>query len=217
MNDILKKIKANSLITSAIYAVLGLVLLLKPELSANILCLAVGVVLVVCGAVYVILFLFNRDGSLYASSRLVMGIILAAVGVWIMLKPDLVTTIIPRIIGILICIHGVSDIGDAVTLHRNRYARWSAALILGLLTVVLGALLIWKPFDAYTTVVMLIGIFLLYDGISGIWITTRVSKTLRRVKKEAEAAAKAEAAAVDTDYQDVPTDPPADGAAPKSE
>jgi len=198
MKNISKKIKANALIVALIYAALGLVLLIWPDLSTNVLCTALGVVLILCGAVDVIIFLAGRDGSLYSGSHLVVGIILAVMGIYIMVQPSLVAIIVPRVIGVLLCIDGLSNVADAITLHRCSYARWAAALILGLLTLGLGALLIYDPFDAFTLVVQLIGAFLLFDGITDFWITTRVSKVQRQIQKDQEREAKA----VDTEFQD---------------
>ena len=202
MRELFKRIKTNSIITSGIYALLGLVLLLWPGLSANVLCLALGVVLAVCGVVDILIFLANRDGSLYAGFHLVLGIILAAVGVWLMASPTLIAVLIPRIIGVLICIHGVSDAGYAATLRRGGDPRWSTALILGLVTLALGAVLVVDPFDAFTTVVRVIGAFLLYDGVIGVWISVRVGKTLKQAVLDAEAAA----SAVDVEYRDADHD-----------
>lgn len=197
MYDFLKKIKTNAFITAVLYAALGLVLLIWPALSTNVLCTALGLVLVLCGVVDMFVFLGNRDGSLYAGFHLVLGIILTAVGVWLMARPTLVAVILPRIIGVLICIHGASDLGSAVTLRKNGYSRWTTVLVLGLVTLALGAVLVVSPFETFTTVVRLIGLFLLYDGVSDLWITSRVSKTLRQAAK----AAQAEKDAVDVDFR----------------
>jgi uncharacterized membrane protein HdeD (DUF308 family) len=196
MSDLLKKIKTNSLVTAAVYTILGLALLVWPGLSASIFCTALGLVLLLCGLVDIVTFLLHRDGSLYGSVHLIVGIILAVVGVYVMTRPSLVTVVIPRIVGILICIHGISDVGDAISLHRSGYGRWSTALLLGLLTVVLGGVLIANPFGAFATVVRVIGGFLLYDGVSDLWIASRVSKVARQVKSDAEA----QASAIDVDY-----------------
>lgn len=50
-----------------------------------------------------------------------------------------------------------------------------------------GILLICRPFAAIDTVVMLIGVFLIYDGLSNIWIVSRVSKNARILRQEMEA------------------------------
>lgn len=196
MNGFLKKIKTNSLVNAVAYTVLGLVLILWPVTSASMLCLALGAVLLLCGIIDVILFLTHRDGSLYSGGMLVLGIILAAMGAWIIASPQLVAVLVPRVIGVLICIHGVGDIGDAVTLRRAAYPRWTAALILGLVTLVLGAVLVFYSFTVLSTIVRIIGFFLLYDGVSDIWITGQVSKAAKQAAKDAEAQANA----VDADF-----------------
>ncbi|MCI2058925.1 MAG: DUF308 domain-containing protein [Oscillibacter sp.] len=198
MNSFLKKIKTNSLITAALYTVLGVVLLAWPGLSADIFCTVLGAVLVACGVVDILLFLTHRDGSLYSGGCLVLGVILAVVGIYIIVRPALVQLAIPVVVGVLICVHGFVDVGNAVTLRRSGYPRWGTALVLGLLTLALGAVLIFRPFSAFQSAVRVIGVFLLYDGISDIWIVSRVSKTLRQAAKDAGA----ESGAVDVDYTD---------------
>lgn len=199
MNSLLKRIKTNALLTAALYAALGLVLLFRPELSATVLCTALGLILVVCGLIDIAVFLRNRDGSLYAGAHLVIGIILAAVGIWLMSRPTLISVVIPRIIGALICVHGASDLGDAITLRKNGASHWSTALLLGLVTLALGAVLLLNPFETFTTVVRIIGLFLLYDGISDIWIAAQVGKAIRQAEKDSNAARNA----VDVEYRDV--------------
>ena len=180
MRDFLKQIQANALLSAALYTLLGLVL-------------------TICGVINILVFLSHRDGTLYAGFLLITGIILAVVGIWLMARPTLVTVIIPRIIGLLVCVHGFRDIRDTLSLKKSGSSRWTAALLLGAVTLVLGAILVLAPFEAFTTVVRLIGAFLIYDGISDIWITTQVSKAVRDAAKASNAARDA----VDVEYRDV--------------
>ena len=205
MKNLLKRIKTNAVISAAAYMLLGIVLLVWPELSTNVLCTALGAVLLVCGIVDILDFVLHRDGSLYYALRLIIGIILSAVGVWLLFQPTLIAVVIPRIIGILICFHGCKDFGDALTLRKNKSPRALAALILGLITILLGAVLVVNPFSAFTTVVRIIGLVLIYDGASDLWITAQVSHAIRLAEKELPKDV------VDVDYQDVANeDPPED-------
>lgn len=202
MSDFAKKVKTNSLISALLCVVLGLILLIWPGTAISVLNTLLGAVLAAAGAIDIVLFLAGHDNTLYGVSRLVIGVLLAVFGIWVMVRPGLLAVIIPRVIGALICVHGIADIGSAVTLHRNEYSKWSAALIMGLLTVVLGAVLIFKPTGSFETVLRFIGAFLVYDGASDVWIVSRVSKTIRQAKSDADAVADA----LDVDFQDV-TDP----------
>ncbi len=187
MEGLLKKIKTNVVVSSALCVILGLVLVLRPGMSMRIVCTAVGVVLIVSGVMRMIAYFTARDGSLYSQANLIFGIVLAVVGVWIVMKPDKVMAIIPIIVGIVIAIHGLHNLQQAAELWRDKYDRWWVALILGVLTVGFGVLLVCRPFAAIDTVVMLIGFFLIYDGLSNVWIVSRVYKNAKMMKQEMEA------------------------------
>lgn len=187
MEGMLKKIKSNMILSSGLCAALGVVLVLWPGLSIQLVCKAVGVVLIVCGLLRLISFFIEHDGSMYTQSNLVLGIVFAVVGIWIVANPGRVLSLIPIIVGILIVIHGISKLQQAITLCKSQYSRWWLALLLAVLTLGLGLLLIFKPFAAIDTVVMLIGLFLIYDGVSNIWIVSRVAKTAKLAKQEAGA------------------------------
>ncbi len=187
MESLLKKIKTNVVVSSALCVILGLVLVFRPGLSMRIVCTAVGVVLIVSGVMRMIDYFTAKDGSLYSQANLVFGIILAVVGVWIVMRPEKVMAIIPIIVGIVIAIHGLHNLQQALELWRDKYDRWWTALMLGVLTVGFGVLLICRPFAAVDTVVMLIGFFLIYDGLSNVWIVSRIYKNAKMMKQEMEA------------------------------
>lgn len=184
---LLKKLKTNVVVSAALCILLGIVLVAWPDLSIQIVCTAVGAVLLIGGGVRLAVYFTAKDGSVYTQMNLIMGIVLAVVGVWILLQPGKVLAIIPIIVGIVIVLHGINNLQQAVTLCKEKYDKWWVALILGLLTVGFGVLLICRPFEALDTVVMLIGIFLIYDGISDIWIVSRLYRTAKMLKQEAEA------------------------------
>ena len=187
MEGLLKKIKTNVIISSALCVILGLVLVFRPGLSMRIVCTAVGAVLIVSGIMRMADYFTARDGSLYSQASLIFGIVLAVVGVWIVIKPDKVMAIIPIIVGIVIAIHGLHNLQQAARLWRDQYEKWWEALILGVLTVGFGVLLVCRPFAAIDTVVMLIGFFLIYDGISNVWIVSRMQKNAKILRQEMEA------------------------------
>lgn len=184
---LLKKLKTNVVVSAALCILLGVVLVAWPDLSIQIVCTAVGAVLLIGGGVRLAVYFTAKDGSVYTQMNLIMGIVLAVVGVWILLQPGKVLAIIPIIVGIVIVLHGINNLQQAITLCKEKYDKWWVALILGLLTIGFGVLLICRPFEALDTVVMLIGIFLIYDGISDIWIVSRLYRTAKMLKQEAEA------------------------------
>lgn len=184
MDNFLKKIKANYMVSAAFLALFGLVLLIWPKTSTTVICMALGCVLIVCGVIRLAVFWLNRDDSLYSTMNLVSGIVLVAVGVWIVVKPETIMVMVPIVIGIIVIFHSFHDFGQAANLYKAGYDKWWVALLLGLITAGLGILLAVNPFEAAETIVRVIGICLIYDGISDMWIVSRVAKTVKLARQE---------------------------------
>ena len=184
MERILKKIRTNVVISALICIALGAVLVIWPGMSVQVACMAIGAVLILNGISRLLNFIFKRDGSLFSQMNLIMGVIITVIGVWILLQPEKIIAMIPILVGIIIIIHGVNNLQQAVNLCKSQYDKWWVALLLGLLSVGFGILLICNPFQAIDTLVMFIGLFLIYDGISDIWIVSRVSYASKQIKQD---------------------------------
>lgn len=188
MERILKKIKANVIVSAVLCIVAGVVLVAWPGMSVYVACITIGAVITVSGIGRLIDFISNRDGSLFSQLNLITGIIITIIGVWILIRPGTIIALIPILVGIIIVIHGINNLQQAVMLCQNRYDKWWVALILGLVTAGFGILLIFNPFEAVNTLVMFIGLFLIYDGISDIWIVSRVSNVTKAFAEEIKEA-----------------------------
>ncbi len=116
-----------------------------------------------------------------------MGIIITVIGGWILLQPGTIIAMIPILVGIIIVIHGINNLQQSVSLCQNRYDKWWIALLLGIITIGFGVLLVFNPFAAVDTLIRFIGLFLIYDGASDIWIMSRVSRNVKQARQEMDA------------------------------
>lgn len=179
----IKSLKMNYSVTALICALLGLILLIWPGQTTQIACITVGAVLGIYGVLQIIFYLATKEKTMMSHGMMVFGIVLAVIGGFIVWKPETIMKAIPMIVGILIIIHGLHNGVQAIDLKKMGYSNWWIALLLAVLTVALGIILVCNPFDALDAVVRLIGIFLLYDGLSDMWILSRVFKTRRKNAK----------------------------------
>lgn len=76
---------------------------------------------------------------------LLAGIILTVLGGWIIFNPGVLIMMIPVVIGVVVTVHGVHNLIQAMELFKNNYSKWWVALLLGAVTVGLGVLLICNP------------------------------------------------------------------------
>lgn len=179
----IKSLKVNYSLSAVICVILGIVLLVWPGQSTQVVCMVLGIVLGGFGIVQIVLYLATQEKTMVSHSMMVLGIVLAVIGGWIVLKPDTIIKAIPMIVGILIVIHGLHNAVQAIDLKKMQYDNWWVALLLSILTVALGIVLICNPFTVVDTVVRLIGAFLIYDGLSDMWILSRVFKTKKNKEK----------------------------------
>lgn len=191
----IKSLKVNYSLSAVICVILGIVLLVWPGQSTQVVCMVLGIVLGGFGLIQIILYLATKEKTMVSHSMMMLGVVLAVIGGWIVLKPETIIKAIPMIVGILIVIHGLHNAVQAIDLKKMQYDNWWVALLLSLLTVALGVVLICNPFTIVDTVVRIIGAFLVYDGLSDMWILSRVFKT----KKNREKIIDTDAVIVDED------------------
>lgn len=191
----IKSLKVNYSLSAVICVILGIVLLVWPGQSTQVVCMVLGIVLGGFGLIQIILYLATKEKTMISHSMMMLGVVLAVIGGWIVLKPETIIKAVPMIVGILIVIHGLHNAVQAIDLKKMQYDNWWVALLLSLLTVALGVVLICNPFTVVDTVVRIIGAFLVYDGLSDMWILSRVFKT----KKNREKIIDTDAVIVDED------------------
>ena len=182
-----KSLRANYLISAVLCVLFGITLVVWPDISSKLVCIGFGCVLALTGAANLITFFVRKDGSLLSQINMLAGIVLLVLGGWIIFDPSVLMRIIPVVIGAIIAVHGGHNVLQAAELYKEKYDKWWVALLLGIVTIGFGALLIYNPFEAVNTMIVLIGVMLIYDGISDIWIISRVSKTVRAVAETMEA------------------------------
>lgn len=166
MKSIIQDMKHNYFVNAIIMVVLGLILVIWPDILGNILCYILGGALILMGVFHLIGFVRGERLGFYNKFSMLMGIVLVLLGIWVCAKPHVVLSIIPVVVGIIILIHGLMDIQYTLEIKRVGNSKWWIGLIAAIITVVLGILLILNPFAAYEVTMIIIGVAMLYDGCS---------------------------------------------------
>lgn len=187
MAEFLKGLKANYTVSAGLCMALGLVLLIWPGTTTRLVCMLLGSVLLAYGGFQTVVCLINKEKTFFSQGMLIFGIVVAVVGLWILLRPEMIIMAVPLIIGVLIIIHGVHNVIQAVELQKEAYDKWWLALFFGILTVIFGGLLVYNPFEAAEAAIRIIGVSLIYDGASDMWILSRVFKVKRHKEKVIDA------------------------------
>ena len=93
--SMVKKLKWNLILMSLLYVGLGIFLVMKPGTALNIVCYALGGVVLACAAVQLIRYFVVERGVFQSQLTLISGLICLALGVFLLLRSDIVVSILP--------------------------------------------------------------------------------------------------------------------------
>lgn len=171
--------KKSFVMASLAYVILGLVLLLFPDLTTGLICTAVGLILLAYGVVAVISFFAGSNGGFSFQFELVVGVFAAIVGAIFLLKPHMILSILPTIFGLYILIDGLTNLKRGMDMRSYGYAGWTTTLVLSVVSLVLGAVILWNPFSTHLLLVRIIGASFLYEGVADLWATHTLDKLMK--------------------------------------
>lgn len=164
MGERLKNLGLSFVLLAAVYAALGLVLLVWPVQVMDALCYLTGGVLLLYG-VFAILTFWRTEGRTAGHFlALCLGIVAAAVGVLLVVQPALFQSLLTVILGIYIAIDGLLNLKRALELRRMEHSSWPVCAGLSAASVALGLVVLFRPLLAGIALVRLIGAALLYIG-----------------------------------------------------
>lgn len=183
--EYIREVKKSFVILSVAYLVIGIVLLIWPDISVRSFCYVFGIAMIIFGGAYLIMYFTKDRLASVMQPDLVIGVIALATGFYILLKMEYMLEIIPFALGIVGLLGSIVKVQDALDLKRIGSKRWFLMLIFAAALFALGVLLIMNPFDEQQKlVVILIGVSLLIDGIGnliGIFWIGILFKKLKRV------------------------------------
>lgn len=168
MKRLLKQMKWETLLSSSLYIVLGVVALVIPDTMVKTLGYLIGILLIVAGAVSMICYLLREASQNYYRNDFGYGLVGIAVGILFLYKVEWIISLVPVILGILVVASGCRKLQDVIDMKRLGYGNWVTVLILAAVNVVLGVALIANSLDAALLFLQLVGAGLIFSGVTDI-------------------------------------------------
>ena len=186
MLDMIKELKKNMILLAVFYLVLGIILVLFPEGSGYAICYLIGGLTIIYGIFHLVLY--QRTKSPFVTYRydLVQGIIGLAIGIYVMIVPEILIETLPVVLGVMVMIDSIVKIQNAWDLKRMGYDRWWLVMIGALVTLVFGLLMVFYPFTVYLSVIVFVGISLIVNGVSDLITIFILNKKVKEFKSKVE-------------------------------
>lgn len=189
--------------SSVAFILVGLALLLWPDLSLRLVCGLFGAVILIKGVSSLIGYARAEVRTFFSYFGWVFGAAATALGVFLLIRPETVVSILPILVGLFVIFDGIMRVQSAFELRSAGYNNWWSFLLLALVSGVLGVLMIWNPFGTVELLVMAIGVILLIEGVLNLASAIYAAVMLKGLKKAAsEVADELERMVVDSEYSD---------------
>ncbi|MGN1344471.1 MAG: DUF308 domain-containing protein [Traorella sp.] len=162
MLEKIKKLYGNMLILAIFSLLLGIVLLIYPNVSQKIICYCVAGLFMIYGIVHIAMNSISRKEFTFPKD-LVFGILALLIGILLLIFPIVIIRILPIILGGIVFVDGIMKLMNAWDLKKKSYEYWWIILIMGIISITLGILMILDLFEI--SIILFSGISLIINGI----------------------------------------------------
>lgn len=154
------------IILGAAAILLGLLLLIWPNLAVNVLLNGIGIFCIVVGVILIVRYFMLDTRQAIVSNDLAIGLTWIAGGVLIIALKSLLISILPFFFGLIVLIGGLVKVQGALSFKRMNSVHWYLELICALVSILLGVLILINPFSTAMLLMRVIGAALLIEGVS---------------------------------------------------
>ena len=179
--DYIKKIFRNYWLLSVFCIVLGVALIIDPGFFTKAIGYVIGGLITAYGVVELVKYFAKGKEHMEYSFCLVRGIILCAIGIFIIVRPDFIPKVIAIICGFYMLISGIVNIQDSLNLKRANIESWKVSCIPAVITTVVGIVLLFDPMIAADTAMIVMGIALLISGVTNIFGCFTAASKIKKV------------------------------------
>jgi uncharacterized membrane protein HdeD (DUF308 family) len=177
IRDFAKRCEKSMLVSTVITLVLGIVLVFEPSGSIQVLTAIVAILAMLAGGFQIVDYIRQSRQEKMLSLSLVLGIMLLSIGIYLIYNLKSLVIFFTNIIGIALCIKSLFKIQYAFNI-RDLSDKWLYNLVVGLISMILGLLLLINPFKSAELFLRIIGVILVLSSIAELVETIMVIKSL---------------------------------------
>lgn len=181
MFETFRSIRVNMALAAVGCLALGIALLVIPDLFLQVACYVTGGVLIAYGVIGLLSCVRTHSMNLFTG---LVDVLAIGVGIFIITQPRMISSILPIIFGLILLLDGILNLRHGIGLHRFGDPSGKTVLILGVITVIFGAVILLNPYSTAKMTFRLIGIALVYSGLSDFLVIFRMNRANRTYENQ---------------------------------
>ena len=174
--DVLRKFKASSYAVSIVYIIVGLIMLLNPSFISNAVNYVIGVLVIIYGVFYTVSLYQKKDSGLYSKFDLLAGVICISFGLFLILNPDMLVSLIPFCTGVVLFMDAISFIINSIALKKMESRTWYINLVFGIIFLGFSIFVMVTAKNITLLLIRFIGAFLIVDALLDFLTVLRINK-----------------------------------------
>lgn len=170
MTAFLNTVRSNIVVQAVLFLVIGVVLLLMPDITLVMAVYAVGAIFALSGVASLINY-FRTDNAIERSpSVLTAGIFFLIIAAIMFVFPEVIAGVFSVALGVILVLCGIVNAVRSLDMRGLQGNAWIPFLVLSIITVIGGVVVIWNPFDTTVLFVMVLGTLFIINGVSDLLI-----------------------------------------------
>ena len=174
--EALKRFKTSSYAVSIVYIIAGLIMLLNPNFISDAVNYVIGILVIIYGVIYSISLYQKKELETYGKFDFLAGVICISFGLFLILNPDTLGSLIPFCIGVIILMDAIRFIINGIRLKKLDYRSWIINLVVGLVFLVFSIFIIVNAKNITLLLIRFIGVFLIIDALLDFFTESRLKK-----------------------------------------
>lgn len=174
----LNKYLNSGIILTIVFLLVGGILIVKPDISFNIISYLIGASLIVSG---IYLFIIDSKTKNIFINVFLYAILLILIGILIILNPITLKVILPIFLGLWFLISGIFKIRLDIYMKDEPY--FILSLITNIITVICGVILLINPVESVSAITISLGIIIVVSSISSLIDIIIFKKNINSVVK----------------------------------
>ena len=175
-----------SIITSIVYFILGIIIIINPGLTIGMFSALIAILSIIYGVTISIINIVD----IKSSENLVLGILLIILGIILLIYPGSLSILISLSIGIWFISSSVNRIKIAILLKGVEKFNWLMVLFSAIITLLVGMTFIFSPLVSAITLTIFGGILMMVYSLCNIFEIIVIKKNIKTIEKALEQAKK---------------------------
>ena len=179
MFDIVKKELNFSIVSSIIYIVLGIIIIIYPEDALKSIGIAVAILAMIYGIIITVINITNLQNA----GNPIFGILLIVTGAVLLMYPNSLGILLSLLVGIWFISNSVSRIKLAVMLKNVKGINWLLLLLISIITLLVGITFIFAPLASAITLAIIVGVLMIVYSVCDIVEIIFIKKNIKTIQK----------------------------------